>query len=241
MEQHSVARLIGAPPGYVGYEEGGRLTEAVRRRPYSVVLFDEIEKAHRDVFNVLLQVLDDGRLTDGQGRTVNFKNTVIVMTSNIGSAEIQKLATAEAPEWEVEAAVKNLLRDHFRPEFLNRIDETILFHSLSKAQLDKIVDVQLENLRRRLANRNLKLELDEGARKLLAEEGYDPTFGARPLKRVIQQRIENPLAGHILAGEFGDGDTIVVTMDASKHDFAFSSAKSAASQGSGRQQATSKH
>jgi len=221
MEQHSVARLIGAPPGYVGYEEGGRLTEAVRRKPYSVILFDEIEKAHRDVFNVLLQVLDDGRLTDGQGRTVNFKNTVIVMTSNIGSSEIQKLASKEAPEWEVEAAVKNLLRDHFRPEFLNRIDETILFHSLSRAQLDKIVDVQLESLRRRLAGRSLKLQLSAAARKLLAEEGYDPTYGARPLKRVIQQRIENPLAAHLLRGDFVDGDTIFVQTNPSKHDFAF--------------------
>jgi ATP-dependent Clp protease ATP-binding subunit ClpB len=221
MEQHSVARLIGAPPGYVGYEEGGRLTEAVRRRPYSVILFDEVEKAHRDVFNVLLQVLDDGRLTDGQGRTVNFKNTVIVMTSNIGSSEIQKLASKEAPEWEVEAAVKNLLRDHFRPEFLNRIDETILFHSLSREQLDKIVDVQLENLRRRLSGRNLKLEIDDRAKKLLGEEGYDPTFGARPLKRVIQQRIENPLAGHLLKGDFVDGDTIHIGVSSSKHDFTF--------------------
>jgi ATP-dependent Clp protease ATP-binding subunit ClpB len=221
MEQHSVARLIGAPPGYVGYEEGGRLTEAVRRKPYSVILFDEIEKAHRDVFNVLLQVLDDGRLTDGQGRTVNFKNTVIVMTSNIGSAEIQKLGAKEAPEWEVEAAVKNLLRDHFRPEFLNRIDETILFHSLSREQLDKIVDVQLEGLRHRLAGRNLKIELSEAARKLLGEEGYDPAYGARPLKRVIQQRIENPLAGHLLRGDFVDGDTILVAVNDSKHDFGF--------------------
>jgi ATP-dependent Clp protease ATP-binding subunit ClpB len=221
MEQHSVARLIGAPPGYVGYEEGGRLTEAVRRKPYSVILFDEVEKAHRDVFNVLLQVLDDGRLTDGQGRTVNFKNTVIVMTSNIGSSEIQKLAGKEAPEWEVEAAVKNLLRDHFRPEFLNRIDETILFHSLSRAQLDKIVDVQLESLRRRLAARNLKLEISDEAKKLLGEEGYDPTYGARPLKRVIQQRIENPLAGHLLRGDFVDGDTIHVDINTSKHDFSF--------------------
>jgi ATP-dependent Clp protease ATP-binding subunit ClpB len=221
MEQHSVARLIGAPPGYVGYEEGGRLTEAVRRKPYSVILFDEIEKAHRDVFNVLLQVLDDGRLTDGQGRTVNFKNTVIVMTSNIGSAEIQKLAGKEAPEWEVEAAVKNLLRDHFRPEFLNRIDETILFHSLSRKQLDKIVDVQLESLRRRLAQRNLKLEISDQAKELLGEEGYDPTYGARPLKRVIQQRIENPLAGHLLQGDFVDGDTIYVDINSSKHDFSF--------------------
>jgi ATP-dependent Clp protease ATP-binding subunit ClpB len=231
MEQHSVARMIGAPPGYVGYEEGGRLTEAVRRKPYSVVLFDEVEKAHRDVFNVLLQVLDDGRLTDGQGRTVNFKNTVIVMTSNIGSSEIQKLASHEAPEWEVEAAVKNLLKDHFRPEFLNRIDEVILFHSLSKAQLVKIVEVQLENLRRRLAGRNLKLVLTDAARKLLAEEGYDPTFGARPLKRVIQQRIENALAGKILGGEFGDGDTINVDVDAGKSEFAFSKTRSPAGRG----------
>jgi ATP-dependent Clp protease ATP-binding subunit ClpB len=221
MEQHSVARLIGAPPGYVGYEEGGRLTEAVRRRPYSVILFDEVEKAHRDVFNVLLQVLDDGRLTDGQGRTVNFKNTVIVMTSNIGSQEIQKLASKEAPEWEVEAAVKNLLKDHFRPEFLNRIDETILFHSLSREQLDKIVDVQLEGLRRRLAARNLKLVIDDAAKHLLGEEGYDPTYGARPLKRVIQQRIENPLAGHLLRGDFVEGDTIHIGVNPSRHDFSF--------------------
>jgi ATP-dependent Clp protease ATP-binding subunit ClpB len=221
MEQHSVARLIGAPPGYVGYEEGGRLTEAVRRKPYSVILFDEIEKAHRDVFNVLLQVLDDGRLTDGQGRTVNFKNTVIVMTSNIGSQEIQKLATNEAPEWEVEAAVKNLLKDYFRPEFLNRIDETILFHSLSKQQLVKIVDVQLESLRRRLAVRNLHLTIDDTAKALLAEEGYDPLYGARPLKRVIQQRIENPLASRILVGEFADGDTIHIGVDKAKHEFTF--------------------
>ncbi len=221
MEPHSVARLIGAPPGYVGYEEGGRLTEAVRRKPYTVVLFDEVEKAHRDVFNVLLQVLDDGRLTDGQGRTVNFKNTVIVMTSNLGSAEIQKLSAKQAPEWEVEAAVKNLLRDHFRPEFLNRIDETILFHTLSREQLDKIVDVQLATLRRRLGDRNLKLDLTDDARKLLAEEGYDPAYGARPLRRVIQQRIENPLARHLLAGDFGDGDTVRVAVNPARHDFSF--------------------
>jgi ATP-dependent Clp protease ATP-binding subunit ClpB len=221
MEQHSVARLIGAPPGYVGYEEGGRLTEAVRRKQYSVVLFDEIEKAHRDVFNVLLQVLDDGRLTDGQGRTVNFKNTVVVMTSNLGSSEIQKLATQQAPEWEVEAAVKNLLRDHFRPEFLNRIDETILFHTLSRNQLDKIVDVQLTSLRKRLDGRRLKLELTDAAKALLGEEGYDPAFGARPLRRVIQQKIENPLAGHLLSGEYIDGDTILIDLDPGKHDFAF--------------------
>jgi ATP-dependent Clp protease ATP-binding subunit ClpB len=222
MEQHSVARLIGAPPGYVGYEEGGRLTEAVRRRPYSVVLFDEVEKAHRDVFNVLLQVLDDGRLTDGQGRTVNFKNTVIVMTSNIGSHEIQKLAGREAEQWEVEAAVKELLKDHFRPEFLNRIDETILFHSLTKEQLVRIVDVQLEHLRKRLADREIELTLTQAARKLLADEGYDPTYGARPLKRVIQQRIENPIAGKILSGYFAAGDTIAIDVDPAKNDFKFS-------------------
>ena len=228
MEQHSVARLIGAPPGYVGYEEGGRLTEAVRRRPYAVILFDEIEKAHRDVFNVLLQVLDDGRLTDGQGRTVNFKNTVIVMTSNIGSAEIQKLASKQAPEWEVEAAIRELLKLNFRPEFLNRIDETILFHTLTREQLDKIVDVQLEYLRKRLAARHLKLELSDSARHLLSEEGYDPAYGARPLKRVIQQRIENPLASAILSGQFGEGDTVVVDVDPKKHDFHFEARHSTA-------------
>jgi ATP-dependent Clp protease ATP-binding subunit ClpB len=228
MEQHSVARLIGAPPGYVGYEEGGRLTEAVRRKPYCVILFDEIEKAHRDVFNVLLQVLDDGRLTDGQGRTVNFKNSVIVMTSNIGSAEIQKLASREAEPWEVEAAVKELLKDHFRPEFLNRIDETILFHSLSREQIEKIVDVQLDHLRTRLGDRHLKLSLSEAALKLLAEEGYDPAFGARPLKRVIQQRIENPVAAKILAGEYPEGETINVDVDTGKQTFKFSHSSKAA-------------
>src|SRR5581483_4650579 len=177
--------------------------------------------AHRDVFNVLLQVLDDGRLTDGQGRTVNFKNTVIVMTSNIGSAEIQRLASRQAEEWEVEAAVQALLKDAFRPEFLNRIDEIILFHSLSREQIEKIVDVQLNNLRQRLAQRNLKIELTEPARKLLAEEGYDPAYGARPLKRVIQQKIENPLAQRILNGNFADGDTITIGADSKKHSFTF--------------------
>ena len=221
MEQHSVARLIGAPPGYVGYEEGGRLTEAVRRKSYSVILFDEIEKAHRDVFNVLLQVLDDGRLTDGQGRTVNFKNAVIVMTSNLGSSEIQKLGSADAEEWEIEAKVKEMLKQHFRPEFLNRIDETIIFHPLNREQITSIVDVQLEHLRSRLSARGLKLALEPEARKLLAEEGYDPQYGARPLKRVIQQRIENPLAGMILSGAFKDGDTIHVGVDPAKHGFTF--------------------
>jgi ATP-dependent Clp protease ATP-binding subunit ClpB len=221
MEQHSVARLIGAPPGYVGYEEGGRLTEAVRRRPYSVVLFDEIEKAHRDVFNVLLQVLDDGRLTDGQGRTVNFKNTVIVMTSNLGSNAIQELSAKGSEEWEIEAAVREMLKQAFRPEFLNRIDETIIFHPLGKEQLAKIVDIQLDHLRKQLAARNLKLQISDEAEQLLAEEGYDPTFGARPLKRVIQQRIENSLAQKILSGEFGEGDTISIDVDRAKHDFKF--------------------
>jgi ATP-dependent Clp protease ATP-binding subunit ClpB len=221
MEQHSVARLIGAPPGYVGYEEGGRLTEAVRRRPYSVILFDEIEKAHRDVFNVLLQVLDDGRLTDGQGRTVNFKNTVIVMTSNLGSNVIQEMSTKGREEWEIEAAVRDLLKTAFRPEFLNRIDETIIFHPLGKEQLTKIVDIQLGSLRKRLAARGIQMQIAPEAERLLAEEGYDPTFGARPLRRVIQQRIENPLAQQILSGEFGDGDSIVIDVDKARHDFTF--------------------
>jgi ATP-dependent Clp protease ATP-binding subunit ClpB len=221
MEQHSVARLIGAPPGYVGYEEGGRLTEAVRRRPYSVILFDEIEKAHRDVFNVLLQVLDDGRLTDGQGRTVDFKNTVIVMTSNIGSQQIQELTSKKAEEWEIEAAVMDMLKGHFRPEFLNRVDEVIVFHPLSKDQITRIVDIQLESLRKRLASRGIKLQISDEAKKLLADEGYDPAYGARPLKRVIQHRIENSLATRILKGEFGEGDTIRIDVDAGRHDFTF--------------------
>jgi ATP-dependent Clp protease ATP-binding subunit ClpB len=219
MEQHSVARLIGAPPGYVGYEEGGRLTEAVRRKPYSVILFDEIEKAHRDVFNVLLQVLDDGRLTDGQGRTVDFKNTVIVMTSNIGSQQIMDLSAKDSEEWEIEATVKAQLRNHFRPEFINRVDEVIVFHPLGKEQLTAIVDVQLESLRKRLAARGLTLELTDAAKKLLADEGYDPQFGARPLRRVIQQRIENPLATRLLEGGFGEGDNVRIDVDAGKQAF----------------------
>ena len=230
MEQHSVARLIGAPPGYVGYEEGGRLTEAVRRRPYSVVLFDEVEKAHRDVFNVLLQVLDDGRLTDGQGRTVDFKNTVIVMTSNIGSDRIQALTQQGAPEAEIEASVREVLKGHFRPEFLNRVDDIIVFHPLSRENLAEIVDIQLERLRKRLADRDLTLELSDAARKQLAEEGYDPSFGARPLKRLIQQRIENPLASRILEGEFAPGDTIAVELDKASGNFVFKKGAGAAKQ-----------
>lgn len=222
MEQHSVARLIGAPPGYVGYEEGGVLTEAVRRKPYSVILFDEIEKAHRDVFNVLLQVLDDGRLTDGQGRTVDFKNTVIVMTSNIGSQQIMELSSKNADDWEIEAVVKSQLRNYFRPEFLNRIDEIIVFHPLKKEQLTRIVDVQLKHLAKRLTDRGLTLEMTDASKQLLADEGYDPQFGARPLKRVIQQRIENPLALKLLRGELGDkATTVLIDVDPSKKDFTF--------------------
>ena len=213
MEPHSVARLIGAPPGYVGYDEGGVLTEAVRRRPYSVILFDEIEKAHRDVFNVLLQVLDDGRLTDGQGRTVDFKNTLIVMTSNIGSAVIQELTGQEGAEAEIEAKVRELLRGHFRPEFLNRVDEIVVFHSLGKEHLGRIVDIQLRNLDQRLRSRGLHLDMTPAARQSLAERGYDPAFGARPLKRMIQQELENPLATHLLAGEFVEGATVQIGVD----------------------------
>ncbi len=219
MEQHSVARLIGAPPGYVGYEEGGRLTEAVRRRPYCVILFDEIEKAHKDVFNILLQVLDDGRLTDGQGRTVDFKNTIIVMTSNIGSGPIAQLTGSGAEDYEIEGAVRAELKKFFRPELLNRIDEVIIFHQLTKEQLRNIVDIQLGGLRKRLAEREMKLDVTDEAKSRLSEEGYDPMYGARPLKRVIQQRLENPLAGKILAGEIVPGDT--VRIDAQGQSFTF--------------------
>ncbi|MBI1371373.1 MAG: ATP-dependent chaperone ClpB [Phycisphaera sp.] len=220
MEQHSVARLIGAPPGYIGYEEGGRLTEAVRRRPYCVILFDEMEKAHPDVFNVLLQVLDDGRLTDGHGRTVDFKNTIVVMTSNIGSAAIQELSEHGAADYEIEAQVRGQLKQHFRPELLNRIDEVIIFHQLTKEQLRGIVEIQVAYLRRRLADREIGIELTTDAEDLVADLGYDPTFGARPIKRTIQQYIENPLAAQLLAGEFVAGDTIRV--DASGRSFTFS-------------------
>jgi ATP-dependent Clp protease ATP-binding subunit ClpB len=210
MEQHAVARLIGAPPGYVGYEEGGRLTEAVRRRPYCVVLFDEFEKAHPDVSNVLLQVLDDGRLTDGQGRTVDFSNTIVVLTSNLGSQMILEMAEKGEPDAMIEAHVASILKKHLRPELLNRIDEKVVFHQLGRTELGGIVEIQLRNLRKRLADRQLALEVTTEAKHHLAAEGYDPQFGARPLKRVIQQRIENALATRILVGEFQPGDTIVV-------------------------------
>jgi ATP-dependent Clp protease ATP-binding subunit ClpB len=208
MEQHSVARLIGAPPGYVGYEEGGRLTEAVRRKPYSVILLDEIEKAHPDVFNVLLQVFDDGRLTDGKGRTVDFKNTVIIMTSNFASQAILQLSEEKGADWEIEAHVKEALKKHFKPEFLNRIDETIIFHMLTKEHLQQIVEIQVRDLINRLRDRHLTLEFTDTAKQQLMDEGYDPSFGARPLKRVIQQRLENKLATEIIAGKFSEGDTI---------------------------------
>jgi ATP-dependent Clp protease ATP-binding subunit ClpB len=251
-EKHAVARLIGAPPGYVGYDEGGQLTELVRRRPYCVVLLDEIEKAHPDVFNILLQVLEDGRLTDGQGRTVDFRNTIVVMTSNYGSAQIQELATTGAEDWEIEAAIRELIKrgpaglaaEEFgkaaglpphvrevmakaasasgglmRPELLNRIDEVVIFHQLKKAQVGAIVEFQLARLRKRLADRQMSLVVDESAIKEIAIEGWDPAFGARPIKRAIQSRIENALATRILAGEFGDGDTIKVAFDNGRYTF----------------------
>jgi ATP-dependent Clp protease ATP-binding subunit ClpB len=210
MEKHAVARLIGAPPGYVGYEEGGALTEAVRRRPYQVILFDEIEKAHPDVFNVLLQVLDDGRLTDGQGHTVDFRNTLIVMTSNLGSQFL-----VEQPEGEDTDAVKDqvmaVVRASFRPEFLNRVDEIILFHRLKRNEMSKIVDIQLARLGKLLEDRKITIELEPSAREWLADKGWDPAYGARPLKRVIQKAVQDPLAEQILAGQVKDGDRVVIS------------------------------
>jgi ATP-dependent Clp protease ATP-binding subunit ClpB len=205
-ERHTVSRLVGAPPGYVGYDEGGQLTEAVRRRPYTVVLLDEIEKAHSEVFDVLLQVLDDGRLTDGQARTVDFRNTVLIMTSNIRSAEA--------------------MREHFRPEFLNRIDEIVVFEPLSREQLGEIAELQLERLRARLAERRLSIELSDAAKEVVAEAGWDPSYGARPLKRALQRLVENPLAQKLLAGEFADGDTIQV--DAREGELVFERARETA-------------
>src|SRR5580693_5048224 len=210
MEKHSVARLIGAPPGYVGYEEGGYLTEAVRRRPYAVVLLDEVEKAHPDVFNILLQVLDDGRLTDGQGRTVDFRNTVIIMTSNLGSQVIQEMA-GEGNYQRMKSSVMEIVQQHFRPEFINRVDDIVVFHPLGTEQIRSIVEIQLGHLRKRLGDRNMELELDDKARDLIAEAGYDPVYGARPLKRAIQQQIENPLAQRILRNELLPGDRVRVT------------------------------
>jgi ATP-dependent Clp protease ATP-binding subunit ClpB len=210
MEKHSVARLIGAPPGYVGYEEGGYLTEAIRRRPYAVILLDEIEKAHPDVFNILLQVLDDGRLTDGHGRTVDFRNTVVIMTSNLGSQAIQEMAGEHSYE-RMKAAVLEVVGGHFRPEFVNRIDEIVVFHPLGRAEIRRIVDVQVGQLRARLAERDLALELDDSARDFLANAGFDPVYGARPLKRAIQSQLENSLAQRLLRGEFAPSETIRVS------------------------------
>jgi ATP-dependent Clp protease ATP-binding subunit ClpB len=210
MEKHSVARLIGAPPGYVGYEEGGALTEAVRRRPYQVVLFDEIEKAHPDVFNVLLQVLDDGRLTDGQGRTVDFRNTMIIMTSNLGAEHLVALRDDEDAEAAREQ-VMNVVRASFRPEFLNRVDETILFHRLHRSEMGAIVDIQMGRLEKLLAERKISVLLDDSGREWLAQKGYDPSYGARPLKRVIQREVQDPLAERILLGDIRDEAVVKIT------------------------------
>jgi ATP-dependent Clp protease ATP-binding subunit ClpB len=215
MEKHSVARLIGAPPGYVGYEEGGYLTEAIRRRPYAVLLLDEVEKAHQDVFNVLLQVLDDGRLTDGQGRTVDFRNTVIIMTSNLGSQAIQELA-GEGNYQRMKNAVMESVQQHFRPEFINRVDDIVVFHPLGTEQIRAIVEIQIDYLRRRLLERDMELELDDKARDLIGEAGFDPVYGARPLRRAIQQQIENPLAQRILRNELVPGDRVRVTVRGSE-------------------------
>jgi ATP-dependent Clp protease ATP-binding subunit ClpB len=215
MEKHTVARLIGAPPGYVGYDEGGQLTEAVRRRPYSVLLFDEIEKAHGDVFNVLLQLLDDGRLTDGQGRTVDFRNTVVIMTSNLGSHFFRE----EQDPARIRGLIADLLRQTLRPEFLNRIDETVIFQPLGRKEIASIVEIQARYLVKRLADKRITLELTAGARELLAREGYDPVYGARPLKRTIQRMIQDPLALELLNGAFGEGDTVVADAEGDKITF----------------------
>jgi ATP-dependent Clp protease ATP-binding subunit ClpB len=210
MEKHAVARLIGAPPGYVGYEEGGQLTEAIRRRPYAVVLFDEIEKAHPDVFNVLLQILDDGRLTDSQGRTVDFRNVVVIMTSNVGS---QFILDSAGQEWAaVEAQVMQQLRGHFRPEFLNRVDDVIVFRPLGEAEIAHIVDLQAARLQRLLADRKIRIEFTPEAKQFVAEEGFDPAFGARPLKRALQRLVQDPLAMAVLEGRFADGDNVRVVL-----------------------------
>ncbi|HEX2647558.1 MAG TPA: AAA family ATPase, partial [Candidatus Dormibacteraeota bacterium] len=226
-EKHTVARMLGAPPGYIGYDEGGQLTEAVRRRPYSVVLFDEIEKAHPDVFNVLLQILDDGRLTDGQGRTVDFRNTVLIMTSNLGSQLIQEMSGR--PFEDVRDAVLGVLRDHFRPEFLNRVDEVIVFTPLTQDQLGAIVDIQLARLQKRLDERKVTLDVNEAARKLLVERGWDPVYGARPLKRTIQRMVQDPLALQLLEGKFNDGDAVEVGVKGGELNFTRAKARAVAS------------
>jgi ATP-dependent Clp protease ATP-binding subunit ClpA len=219
MEKHAVARMVGAPPGYVGYEEGGQLTEQVRRRPYSVVLFDEIEKAHPDVFNMMLQILDDGRLTDGQGRTVDFKNTVIIMTSNVGSGNLREAGPigfsvhARSQNEDVRKRLLDALRQTFRPEFLNRLDDIIVFNALSREHLNRIVDIQLARVERMLKDRGLKIEVTQAAKDLLVSEGYDPQYGARPMRRAIQRLIQDPLALKLMGGDFTSGDTIVIDRD----------------------------
>jgi len=214
MERHAVARLIGAPPGYVGYEEGGQLTEAVRRRPYAVVLFDEIEKAHPEVFNVMLQILDDGRLTDSKGRVVDFKNTVIIMTSNVGSQHIHEFATQGGSEEAMRRSVEAELHAKFRPEFLNRIDDVIIFHSLDLGQIKQIIAIQLRRLAKMISDRGLSIEISDGAKELIARDGFDPAFGARPLKRSLQRMIIDPLAIKLLEGQFKPGDTVFVNAGA---------------------------
>jgi ATP-dependent Clp protease ATP-binding subunit ClpB len=222
-ERHTVARLLGAPPGYVGFEEGGQLTEAVRRRPYAVILFDEVEKAHPDVFNVFLQILDDGRLTDGQGHTVDFKNAIVIMTSNIGSHRILDYkGSFDGADYAVmRATVLDELRQHFRPEFLNRVDEIIVFHALDEEELLRIVDLQLHRLRQRLAERRITLVLDDAAKRHIVKVGYDPHYGARPLKRTIQKELETPIGRKILAGEINDGETVHVGFDENRGELTF--------------------
>ena len=220
MEKHSVARLIGAPPGYVGYEEGGYLTEAVRRRPYSIVLMDEIEKAHSEVFNILLQILDDGRLTDGHGRTVDFKNTVVIMTSNIGSQWIVDLGEKDYEE--MRRRVMDAVKAHFKPEFINRVDELVIFHGLGMDEIKAIVDIQVKKLEQRLLERQIRLEMTDKAKEWLAKEGFDPAYGARPLKRVIQREIQYRLALMILEGKFKEGDTVMADVHAKKGELVFS-------------------
>jgi ATP-dependent Clp protease ATP-binding subunit ClpC len=233
-EQHSVSRLFGAPPGYIGYEEGGQLTEAVRRRPYRVVLFDEIEKAHPEVWNSLLQILDDGRLTDGQGRVVDFRNTVLIMTSNLGTEFVTRSGTlgfqrsGDTETRENEEKIERALKDTFRPEFLNRIDEVIIFSQLSTKDMERIVDLQMEQVRERLAEHGIEVDITDSARTWLAQEGYDPAFGARPLKRALQKHVESPLSIRILQGEFGDGDRVIVDF-AEEEGLVFRQAESGAS------------
>jgi len=225
MEKHTVSRLIGAPPGYIGYEEGGQLTEAVRRRPYKVILFDEVEKAHPDVLNVLLQILEDGRLTDGHGRTVDFKNTVFIMTSNLGTQEFRRQGmgfyqSGKSEEQRLRTAIESALKETFRPELLNRMDEIIIFHPLTEEHLKKIVDLLIRDLEQRLANSSIKLKVDDEAKAWLASKGYDPVYGARPLRRAIQRYVENPLSTKILRGEFKEGDTIAVSVEGETLSFA---------------------